>query len=88
MGVISDPAKVVGTTSCGRSVRYAIAFPNPVVDPPPADRMPSAFRERTASMAASVTSTGVCMAAPGIDDCRTVTDVARELRGERGLGRR
>ena len=65
MAVISEPANVVGMTTCGKSVRSAIAFDSPIADPPPIATMPSACTDDTAVSAASVTLVGVCICAPG-----------------------
>lgn len=63
MGVISDPAYVVGMQMCGRPVRMLIAFPSPMVDPPPIEMTASALTDFAYSRAFSVMCEGVCMVA-------------------------
>ena len=60
----SEPAYVVGSTRCGIPVRAARALPSPVVEPPPTETTESAATSCARASAASVTSTGVCSAAP------------------------
>ncbi len=50
--------------TCGTLVRAASALDSPVVEPPPIATTQSALLERSTPSACSVTSTGVCMAAP------------------------
>ena len=54
----------MGTTRCGIPVRAASALPSPVVEPPPTETSESAPSLPARASATSVTSTGVCAAAP------------------------
>ena len=55
---------MVGIATCGRPVRSAIALARPIVEPPPTATSPSTRSRATTAIAASVTSTGVCIRAP------------------------
>lgn len=48
---------------CGREVRIEIAFPRPMVEPPPMEMTQSADLEAAKERASEVMSVGVCIAA-------------------------
>ena len=58
IGVISEPAYVVGTARIGSTDSSAIALPSPIVDPPPIATQQSASSPPAISRAACATSIG------------------------------
>ena len=63
IGVISEPAYVVGMARIGSGDSSAIALPRPVVEPPPIATAQSAPTRAASSRAARATSIGTCITA-------------------------
>jgi hypothetical protein len=63
IGVISEPEYVVGIHMCGSPVLIDMAFPSPMVDPPPIEMIESACVNFAYLSAFSVIDDGVCIIA-------------------------